>query len=77
MVIATNKRIAHRWSHYEGDVRAGLPLGSIRGPNTLDELMTVVEISYDPETDTTTAGWDWTRVEDYPAHEDYPWGDVT
>ena len=44
-----------RWLNYRGDQRLGL-LGRVLGPNTLGELLLVVDADYNPAANTTRAG---------------------
>ena len=59
------KPAAVRWLTYNGDVTEGI-IGTIMGPNTLGEHLTVVEANYDVETNTTRVGFTyvhWTPEE--------------
>lgn len=75
MVLATTKRTPKRFANYKGDLTSNIELGKIMGHNMMNELMTVVSVEYNSDTDKTRVGFDFTREYDYPHHSDYPWGD--
>lgn len=65
MVVATNRRYVHRHLNYNGDLTQDLEVGSVMGPNLLGEMFTVLSVVYNPKTDKTRVGFDFTRTDDY------------
>lgn len=65
--MTTTVRHAHRFATYPGDVAASLLADPVKGPNTIGEPMVVVFAHYDPETDTTRAGFTWATQDDVDA----------
>lgn len=51
---------AARFANFKGKVEANI--GSLRGPNTLGEIMAIVSVGYNEETDMTRIGFAFTGM---------------
>jgi hypothetical protein len=51
---------AARFANYKGKVEANI--GSLRGPNTLGEIMAIVSVGYDETTDKSRIGFAFTGM---------------
>lgn len=51
---------ASRFADYKGKVEANI--GSMRGPNTLGEILVITEVNYNEATDMTRVGYAYTGI---------------